>query len=570
MSALEREHPDTNKDTVAIVRTEMDRRFEGDLVSFPLILSALVVLVLLMACTNVASLMLARATARLKEVCTQIALGATHGRLIRQFLTESTVLSVLGCALGIALAYGAIEAFRSLIPYSPSPSGPDFRLDLRVLACAAMVSAIAVFLFGLAPALTAVKEALSAVMTTRTSGSAGGSFSNLARRVLISAQIALSVVLLIVGGLFVKNFTHARAVDLGFNPDHLLLVRLDPLLLGYSPQQSSRFQNQVLRRVAELPGVQSATVAGGVPFLSGGSWDLSIDDYTAPGGEKFIDTLTNQVGPGYFSVMQIPVLHGREFTWADLEKAPFVAIVNETLATKYVAQGGDASKAVGRILRLRDNAPIRIVGVVKDSDNGGPPGSPIPPVFYLPYFQQGPSQATLVVRSAGTPTLLVPQIRQAISDLDAEMTPVSVLTMAGVVADQGLFLPRISAMLGASFGVMALLLAVIGLYGVVSFMVARRTQEIGIRMTLGAQRGAVLGMVLANGVTLAGVGLLVGLAGAVAATPLLRSLLVGVSPWDPATFVTICLILFAATLIASWVPASRATRVDPLIALRHE
>jgi predicted permease len=408
------------------------------------------------------------------------------------------------------------------------------------------------------------------VMTTRTSGSAGGSFSNLARRVLIAGQIALSVVLLIVGGLFLKSFTRAQAVDLGFNPDHLLLVRLDPLLLGYSPEQSSRFHEQLLQRVADLPGVQSATVAGGVPYLSGNSWDLSIDDYISPGGEKFIDTLTNQVGPGYFALMQIPLLYGREFTKSDTVKSPTVAMVNETLATKFVAQGLDASKAVGRIIRLRDGAPIRIVGVVKNSSNGGSPGSPIPAVFYLPYFQQGPSQGTLHIRAAGDPSILVPQVRRAISDLDADMTPVSILTMAGVVSDQGLFLPRITAVLGGAFGVMALSLAVIGLYGVVSFMVARRTQEIGIRMTLGAQRSSVLRMVLVNGVTLAGMGLLAGLAGAVAATPLLRSLLVGVSPWDPATFLAICLILLAATLAASWIPANRATRVDPLIALRHE
>jgi predicted permease len=570
MSALEREHPDTNKDTMAIVRKDMNRRLEGNLVSVPAVLAALVVLVLLMTCANVASLMLARAAARLKEVCTQIALGATRTRLIRQFLTEGAVLAVLGGAFGVLLAYAAIQAFKSLIPYSPSPEGPDFRLDVRVLACAAVVSAAAVFLFGLAPALTAVKEALSAVMTTRTSGSAGGSFSNLARRVLIGGQIALSVVLLIVGGLFLKSFTRAQTVDLGFNPDHLLLVKLDPLLLGYSPQQSSRFHEQLVRRVADLPGVQLATVAGGVPFLSGNSWDLSIDDYIAPGGEKFIDTLTNQVGPGYFALMQIPLLHGREFTKTDAEKTPPVAIVNETLATKFVAQGLDPSKAVGRILRLRDNVPIRIVGVVKDSNNGGPLGAPAPPVFYLPYFQQGPSQGTLVVRSTGDPSSLVPQVRRTISDIDAEMTPVSILTMAGVISDQGLFLPRITAVLGGTFGLIALLLAVIGLYGVVSFMVARRTQEIGIRMTLGAHRAAILRMVLVNGVRLAGVGLLVGLVGAIAATPLLRSLLVGVSPWDPTTFVAICLILFSATLAASWIPASRATRVDPLIALRHE
>jgi predicted permease len=570
MSALERQYPDTNKDTVAIVRKEINRRLEGNFVFLPVILTALAIVVLLMACANVASLMLARTGSRLKEIATQLALGATRGRLVRQFLTESGVLAILGCAVGILVAYCSIRGFRALVPFSTASEGPDFRLDARVLSSAVIASTAAIFLSGLAPSFTAVKDAWGAVMTTRSSVSSSRSLGAVARRVLIGGQIALSVVLLIVGGLFLRAFSRAERIDFGFNPEHLLLVTVDPTLQGYSGDQSDRFQQQLLQRVARLPHVQSATLAGGVPFLSGSSWDLSIDGYIAPDGEKFIDTQTNQVGPQYFATMQIPLLYGREFTDRETRKSPGVAIVNETLAKRYITPDGDVSKALGCVLRLRDNAPLQIVGVVKDSSSGGPVGTPPPPVFYLPYFEQGDSKAILHVRTEGNPSMLVSQIRSEIAALDAEIAPTSILTMSSVISERGLFVPRIVAILGGVFGVAALTLAVIGLYGVVSFMVGRRTQEIGIRMTLGAQRSAVLRMVLVNGLTLAAVGLAVGLALSFAATPLLRSVLIGVSPWDPITFVVICAALCAATVSASWVPASRATRVDPVVALRHD
>jgi macrolide transport system ATP-binding/permease protein len=573
MSDLEKEHPESNKDNVAIVRTEMGRRMQLGIVAPPLILSALVILVLLMACANVASLMMARATSRLKEISTQIALGATRATLIRQFLTESAVLAFLGGAAGILLAYGAICGFRTLVPFAggtSGPEGPDFRLDLRVLACVAIASAISVLLFGLAPAFMAVKDAWSAVMTTRSSASGSRSFSSVARRVLIGGQIALSVVLLVVGGLFLKSFTRAQNIDIGFNPNRLLLVTLDPLLQGYSNDEASRFHEQLSQRVAALPGVKSLSVATRVPFLSGASWDLSIDGYIAPDGEKFLDLTNSQVDPHYFSTLQIPLLQGRDFNANDTRKSPGVAIVNETLARNFIAGPGDLGKALGRIIRLRDGLPLQIVGVTKDSSYGGQIGTPPPAVFYLPYMQQGGPRATLVIRSDVEPSILVPAIRAEIAALDPEITPVSVLKMPDIVSQQGLFFPRIVALLGGAFGFVALSLAAIGLYGVVSFMVGRRTQEIGIRMTLGAQRSAVLRMVLANGLKLAAAGLAIGLAVAMAATPALRSMLVGVSPWDATTFLAIGSVLIAVTAVASWIPASRATHVDPMVALRHE
>jgi len=567
MSDLERQYPASNKDTIAIIRNEMSRRLLNGNSTFAGILIGLVVLVLVMACVNVASLMMARATSRVREISMQIALGASRAILVRQFLTESAVLAILGGASGILIAAACIKGFTALIPYSVSPTGPDFHLDMRVLSCAAFASIAAVFLFGVAPAFMAVKEARGTANTRSALG--GHSHSAVVRRILIGGQVALSVVLLVAGGLFLKAFSRAQSANLGFNPNHMLLVFVDPSLQGYKDVRAMHLNQQILERVAALPGVTSATLAANVPFLSGAGWDLSIDGYTSPGGEKFVDTNTNQIGPGYFATMQIPVLSGREFTAGDGDKAPWVAIVNETLARRYMVKNDSLDKALGRILRLRDNMPIRIVGVVKDSSNGSL-SEPPPPVFYLPYLQQGSSRATLQLRTEGDPTALVSLVRQQISALDASVSPISVLTMENAFSNNGLFVFRIVAILGGAFGLIALSLAIVGLYGVVSFVVGRRTQEIGVRMALGAQRADVLRMILRNGISLATVGVVIGTLVALSAAPLMRSLLNGVSPRDPITFVVTSLILLTATSVASWIPAHRATRVDPNVALRCE
>jgi predicted permease len=570
MSDLEREHADTNKDTVAIVRKELSRRIEGQPLTLPAILAGLVVLVLLMACTNVASLLMAKATSRLREISTQISLGATRGNLVRQFLTESAVLAALGGAAGILVAHGCMRGFAALVPTFAGPGGPEFRLDVRVLSYALAASIAAVFLFGLAPALTTVKEAWSSTLTTRSAVSASRSVGVVARRILIGGQVALSVVLLIAGGLFLKSFGHAQRTGVGFNPDHLLLATIDPMLRGYSNEQAMQFNQQLLDRMSNLHGVKSAALGVHAPFLTGSSWDLSIDGYTAPDGEKYVDVLTNQVSSHYFATMQIPLLHGREFTDRDTAKSPSVAIVNEAFARKYVSDSAGLDKALGKIIRLRDGGPIQIVGVAKNSNYGGDVGTPAVSVFYLPYSQDGSSRAILHVRTETDPFTLIPEVRGAISTLDPEVAPISFLAMSDVVSKQGLLSQRIIALFGEAFGLIALTLAVVGLYGVVSFMVSRRTQEIGIRMSLGAQRSTVLRMVLANGISLAAIGLLAGLVAAFCITPLVRKVLVGVSPRDPVTFFGIALVLFLATLIASWVPAHRATHVDPMVALRYE
>jgi predicted permease len=569
MRDLEKEYPDTNKDTAAFVRKEMDRRMSQG-VLLPAVIMTLVLLVLLIACANVASLLMARATSRMKEISTQFAVGATRGTLIRQLLTESAVLATMGGVCGILLGMASVRGFQAMLPYSAAPSNPEFHLDLRVLLFALGVSLLSVFLCGLAPAFSTAREAMVKVSANvRAGNSQGRAFGSLSRRILIAGQIALSTMLLIGGGLFLKAFIRAEKLDLGFNPDHLLLVALDPSQRGYSVEKAQQFQKQLMQQVANLPGVKSASVASSVPFLSGNSWDLSVDGYTAPGGEKFADTNTNQVAPGYFATMQIPLLRGREFTDHDDKNAPLVAIVNETLARRFIVNDGDLDKAIGHKISLRDHEGIVIVGVVKDS-NPGFIGMPTPPTFYMTYAQMGRPSATLHVRTNGDPSALTAQIRAQLRSLDPDVAPISVLTFNQVVISQGLFQQRISAILGGAFGIVALLLAVVGLYGVVSFLVGRRTQEIGVRIALGAQRGRILRMVLANGISLAMAGLVVGAAVAYVMTPQMGGLLLDVNPRDPQVFVGIAAALIAATVGASWVPARRATRVDPMEALRYE
>jgi len=569
MRDLERTYPDTNKDTTVFLRHEIDRRFALG-VQLPAVLMALTVLVLLIACANVAGLLMARSTSRLREISTQLAVGASRSTLVRQLLTESAVLALLGGTAGVLLGYACIRAFAAMMPYSPVPSGPEFRLDLRVLTCALLASVAAVFLCGLAPAFSAVKEAMLTI-TTNVRGSAAESraFGAFGRRALIVAQIVLSTVLLMAAGLFLKAFTRAQQTNLGFNPDHVLLVMIDPSVRGYSSAKSIQFLQQLLDLTAALPGVRSASLASFVPFVNGSSWDLSIDGYTGAGGETFIDTGTNQIAPGYFKTMQIPLLSGRDFTTHDAGKSPLVAIVNETFARRYIVGDGPLEKALGHNLRLRDHDRISLVGVVKDSSSGAI-GLPVFPKFYTPYAQMGGANATLHVRTEGDPAAMTAAIREQLREIDPEVAPFSVVTLRTVVSSQGLFQSRVAAVLAGAFGVLALSLAVVGLYGIVAFMVGRRTQEIGVRMALGAQRSKILRMVLANGISLALVGLLLGGVVAYLTAPLMSGLLIDVSPRDPQVFVLIALALIAATLGASWIPARRATRVNPMDALRSE
>ncbi len=569
---LRQENPSTNKDTQFILRSDLDYRMEGNGIALPAVLLGLVLAVLLIACANVASLLMARASARLGAISTQFAIGATRGRLIRQFMTESTVLAILGGTFGIALAYLGIKLATSLVPYSPAPQGPLFSLDARVLLCALAASTLTIFLCGVAPAFMATRQASRAALRVRSSAPSDLPFGVVARRALIGAQVALSVILLIGGGLFLKAFGRLQKFDLGFNPSHVYVATMNPGLNGYSKEQITRFFRDLRERAAALPGVKSASLAAIPPFLGLYSQDISIDGYVAPGGENVLDTLTNRISPEYFDTLQIPFLAGRNFADNDKSDTPRVAIVNEAFARRFIVGTGQLEKAIGRIFRRRDAVPIQIVGIVKDSVYGvtTPLGSPAAPVFYTPVLQFADSYMAVQVRTEGDPAGYSSIINQQIHDLDPEIAPFYSLPLSSVVSARSLFLPRVTAVLSGVFAAIALTLAVIGLYGVVSYTVETRTREIGIRMALGAQRINVLRMILQSSVSLVAVGAAVGIIGALALTPLISSLLVGVSPRDPATFVLLPVLMITVTVIASLIPAMRATRVEPVTALRYE
>jgi predicted permease len=569
MHGLAEAYPDTNKDIRAIVRKELDRRMASNGVALPAILFGLVVFLLLIACANVANLLMVRATSRLSEMATRLAIGATRGRLIRQLLTENSILACAGGALGLGLGYVAIRSADGLLPISFAPQG--FRMDFRVLGYCLLISIATVFICGLAPALITTKEAAQSALKIRTVSEGNRFFGVFLRQLLVGGQITISIMLLIGGGLLVKSFARAQNFDLGFDPNPVLVASVDPGARGYSTERTSTFYKELLRKTETLPGVRSVALTANIHFLSGESWDISIDGYIAPNGEKTADVLTNRVGPRYFETMQMPLLEGRVFAETDNQDMPKVAVVNEKFARKFIVGNGALAPALGHTLRLRDGTQVQIIGIVKNSTYGvfAPIGSDPAPIFYLAYLQNPQSRMGLYVRTSGSPANLSSAVLQQIRSLDPEMVPY-MTTLSAIVTGRGLFIPRISAILSGIFGLIALILTVVGLYGVVSFSVQRRTQEIGIRMALGAQRSHVLRMILTNSFILVGIGLILGLVGALIIAPFMRSLLVGVSSLDPVIFIVLPLIMLICAMVASWIPARRATSVEPVGALRYQ
>jgi len=369
-----------------------------------------------------------------------------------------------------------------------------------------------------------------------------------------------------------KAFGRLQAFDLGSNPNHVYIVAMNPGLYGYSKDQITQFFKELRTRMAVLPGVKTASLTAVPPFLGLYSQDISIDGYTTPGGDKVVDTLTNRVSPEYFETLQIPFLEGRNFSENDKADSLRVAIVNETFARRFILGKGELAGALGHMFRRRDDLPIQIVGIAKDCLYGvtTPLGSAPAPVFYTPILQYADSNISIQVRTQGDPEGLSSSILQQIHDLDPEITPIYSLPLSTVVSERALFVPRVTAVLSGVFALIALTLAVIGLYGVVSYTVEIRTREIGLRMALGAQRSSVLGMILLSSVSLVALGLGAGVFGALALSPFISSLLVGVSPRDPVTFVLLPVLMLVVTVIASLIPAARATRVEPVTALRYE
>ena len=530
------------------------------------VLMGLVSLVLLAACANVANLLLARGAARRREIAVRLALGAGRARIVRQLFAEAFLLASLGASLGLLLAWASRGVLVTLLPFAGTTTRFDLPLDLTVLAFAAGVAFATAILFGLAPALRATRLDLSAEFQggTRAPGLAGRSRLS---QLLMVVQIALSLVLLVSTGLFVRTLGNLRNVDAGFNRDQLVLFRLDTLSAGY--KDHAPLQLRVLERLQQLPGVESATWSQ-VALLNRGRWSSSITlpGYTPPPGTSMSVNM-NALAPNFLAAMGIPVLLGRGFTAQDVAGAPKVAVVNQAFVEKFFA----GQNPVGR--RYSTGGPgataaneVEIVGVVRNAKYTSLREATAPAV-YVPALQRVTGMANYAVRARGDMAALFPAIRAAVREIDPTL-PVLGLRTQDEQLDRNHAQERLFAQLSGFFGLLALALACVGLYGLMSYNVLRRTGEIGVRMALGALPGQILRMILKESLGLVCLGVAAGLGAAYAASRLVATMLFGLNATDPVTYGAVALLLVAVALLAALLPARRAARTDPLVALRSE
>jgi len=563
--SLARDYPDAHRKgwSLAALRFE-DRTFEHVRLTLLVVLGA-VACVLLIACLNVASMLLARASERRKEMAIRVALGAGGLRVIRQVLTESVMLSTAGAAIGLVIAVWGRRALLALCSErSPLPRGEQARFDGAVLGFTVLVSVICALAFGLAPALLASKVNLASGLKEggRGMGRSGRGWS---RNVLIVAETALSLVLLATAGLMIRTVVGLMHVNPGFNPDRVLTMRL-PLPTFRVPDRNKRpaYYADILRQVQAVPGVHSAALVSALP-LSGWAVTMSFEKpLVTSAGQRHEFVSFRAVSPAYFRVMGIPIVAGRAFEENDKEGAPKVAMVNQAMAREF----WPGENPVGKILPAGENRTI--VGVAADVRHVGlsdPPESEL----YLPSLQGiGVAQSVLVVRSAAAdPTILMGALQQTIRHASADQPIEEAASLRKVVSDSYAE-SRFYMLLLTVFAALALGLAAAGVYGVVSFSVSRREHEFGVRMAMGATTADVLRNVLSSGVLCALVGIGIGIVGALAATRLIRNMLFGVRPADPPTYATVSAILLAVAIAACILPARRAMRVDPVVALRHE
>ncbi len=562
---LAAQYPDENAGRSATI-DPLDRTITWNTRTALLMLLGAVGLVLLIACANVANLLLGQAAGRRKEMAVRAALGAGRLRLVRQMLTESLTLSLAGGLAGLLLAKWGVGLLVSLSP-AGIPRAEEAGLDLRVLGFALLVSTLTGLAFGLVPALQASKVELTDALKSGTR--AAGGRRSLVRGALVASEVGLSLVLLVGAGLLVKSFVRLTEVELGFDPSHVVAADISLPYRYNSPEKRVEFYRQLLTRVEVLPGVSSAAVSQSVP-LSGeehGAQFKVVGRETGPDGGGKYGSIYHRVSADYLKTFGVRLLKGRGLNERDTNGAPGVALVNETLARR-VFPGEDP---LGKQIVLAGYAtprPREIVGVVSDTRYVTPDSAPVPEI-YVSYLDDPWHHMSVAVRATGDPTALVNAVREEVAAMDKDVPLANVKEMKAYVSDS--FGPqRFSALLLTAFAVAALGLAALGVYGVISNSVARRTHEIGIRIALGARRRDVLRLVVGQGMRPVLLGLLAGLAGAFALTRVLESLLYGVSAFDPSVFAGVSLLLAATALLACYLPARRATRVDPMTALRHE
>jgi len=533
------------------------------------VLMCLVGIVLLIACASLATLLLARATARRREISIRLATGASRWRLIRQLLTESLMMAIAGGALGLLLANWGTHALLSLLSQGGTGMTLDANADSTVFLFTLGVCVVTGFLFGIAPAILASRVDLAAAMKEGGAGAGRGREGHTLGKSLVVVQVAASLMLMIGAGLFARTLIGLEHQNFGFNQQNLLLFGLDASRAGYKGEQAAQFYDRVLDRIGVLPGVLAATMNQNRPF-SGWSNNTNISVEGSPAKDKYPTLRWDMVGPGFFQTMQIPIVQGRGITRADTAASPKVAVVDETFVRKYLPH----VNPIGRHFSFEGDADMKdqfeIVGVAKNAELNDVHGYKDAKA-YMPYAQwaQFASVGTFEVRCAGNTAAILGEVRGAVRQMDS-MLPLSDVKTQAEQIDDALVQERLFARISGFFGLLALLLASIGLYGTLAYAVTRKTHDIGIRMALGAQRGVVIRMVLRQGLLLVAIGLAIGVGGAIGLTRYIASELYGVTATDPATFAAVVLLLALVALIACWIPARRAMRVDPMVALRHE
>jgi predicted permease len=529
------------------------------------ILMAVVGLVLLIACANVANLLLARAAARQKEFAVRMAIGAGRTRLIRQLLTESLLLSGLGGIAGVLLAWWGSRLLLLMTSARAEALPLDVTPNARILGFTLLASLLSAVIFGTAPALRAARIEPNAALKGGKGAAQAESRSPLGKA-LVVAQVALSLVLLVGAGLFVRTLINLQNVPTGFNQENVMLFQLYTFMLGYEDAQYAPLMREIEEKVKAVPGVQSASFASFIFNFSTvlGESRVFTDGPEQPEGQRSVRQ--NLVGTDYFTTRDIPLIAGRSFSPHDTADSPKVAIISEAMAARFFPNGSPLGKRFGTSGRPRNE--FEIVGVVKDAKYGAVT-EPLRPMAYYPHAQIPEQLENFVVRFSGAPEAIVPQVRQAIKQVNRNLPVDEVVSLSEYIG-RSLTQQRLVAQLASFFGLLALLLACVGLYGVLSYAVARRTNEIGIRVALGAQRRDVLWLVLREALTLVLIGIAIGLGASLAATQTASTLLFGLQPNDPLTLGLATLLLLTVAALSGYLPARRAARVDPLVALRHE